>query len=200
MRKILYVLAGVGLLICAAGLHYALPRVSVVQIVGVEVKRVDGEGGTRDVYMLQTQIPDGDRVRVFRNEDAILYLKLNSADLQARAAAFSRGEPLRSVAVRHYGWRIPLLSVFPNAVSAWEVEPGYRHVPVLNILVIAALLTLPLLAWRRLRGRVGVIRTAKPRTGTPPAPEGAPRGPDVEDWLSADQGTSRSQGGGGHDA
>jgi hypothetical protein len=74
------------------GLHYALPRVSVVEVVGVEVKRADAEQGICDVYMIQTQLSGGGDIRVFSNEDAWLYLKFDSATLQARVTGLSRDQ------------------------------------------------------------------------------------------------------------
>jgi hypothetical protein len=203
MRKLIYGALGVALLLGGAGLHYAVPRVSVVQIVGVEVKRVDGETGSRDVYMIQSQDPDTGRVRVFRNEDALLYLKMNSADLQARVTAFSRGEPPRHVAVRHYGWRIPIFSVFPNAISAWVVEPGYRHVPVFNVILLLTLLGVPgLFFWRRRsarkrpvsdQSRAGASTRTSTGTGSGPASTMTDAG-GYDDWSMTDRVTVKTDG------
>lgn len=207
MRKLIYGALGAALLVGGSGLHYALPRVSTVQIVGVEVKRVDGETGSRDVYMIQAQDPDTGRVRVFRNEDALLYLKMNSADLQAEVTAFSRGEPPRHVAVRHYGWRIPILSVFPNAISAWGVDPGYRHVPILNTILLLSLLGIPgLFVLRKARAKPQAPRVGPERAGVhgaTPAPSNTGSG---DDWFMtsrdtgsqapADTGSSADSGGG----
>lgn len=193
MRKLILALAGASFLICGAALHYVIPRVSTVQVVGVEVKRVDGESGSRDVYMIQTQDPQSGDVRVFRNEDALGYLKLDSADLQARAAALSRGEPPKTVAVRHYGWRIPLLSLFPNAISVREVSPDHRS-PSLSgmaVVLLIALIGVPgALLWRRRRsGRVA----APPSAGA--GSEGSVPGPGPNaDWLTSSRMTG-SEGG-----
>lgn len=207
MRKLIYAAVGAGALVAAAGLHYAIPRVSTAQIVGVEVKRVDAETGTRDVYLIQAQDPETQRVRVFRNEDALLYLKLSSADLQARATALSRGEELRTAAIRHYGWRIPVLSVFPNALSLKEVEPGYRHRPVLWPLMLVTLgVGAGFVTWR-LRKRKKVAGPAfsagsgPDRSGTR-APGGAASTDDaaVSAWLSSDDRRTGGSGDGGSDA
>lgn len=210
MKKLIHAVLGLGILTGAAGLHYAIPRVSTAQIVGVEVKRVDGETGSRDVYIIQAQDAETERVRVFRNEDALLYFKLNSADVQARATALSRGEPLRTVAIRHYGWRVPMFSIFPNALSVREVEPGYRHVPVLGPLLLIGFLLVPAgLIWRA-RKRKKVLGSGRVETGRSAA---GPR-PDSDEtmsWLAADDrrtgapgpgsdGGSGSDGGGGSDA
>jgi len=210
MRKIIYGALGAALLVGGMGLHYALPRVSTVQIVGVEVKRVDGETGSRDVYMIQAQDPDTGRVRVLRNEDALLYLKMNSADLQAKVTAFSRGEPPRHVAVRHYGWRIPILSIFPNAISAWGVEPGYRHIPVMNVILLLSLLGVPaLFVWRKTRAKPHSRNMEPEQTGVRGVDPSASNPGGGEDWLTTSRVTglhaSRDTGsgtdsGGGSDA
>lgn len=186
MRKLIYAAVGAGVLTAAAGLHYAVPRVSTAQIVGVEVKRVDGDAGSRDVYMIQAQDPDTQRVRVFRNEDALIYLKLNSADMQAKATALSRGDELRTVAIRHYGWRIRMFSVFPNALSVREVEPGYRHVPIVGPLILLAALLLPAgLIWRsRKKKRKAVSSSVPPRSS---GPSSRPDPDDVTSWLASDE-------------
>jgi len=193
MKKLTITLIGAALVFVALGLHYALPRVSLVQVVGVEVKREGADQRTRDVYMIQTQLVDGGAVRVFRNEDAWLYLKFDSANLQARATGLSRDEAVKAVAIRHYGWRIPVLSMFPNAISAWPVEPGYRHIPLFNMAVILMFLSGGFFFWRaavRARARVADAlarrageRTRKAATRTVPPVIDAGH----EDWLLRDR-------------
>lgn len=196
VRKLLLAIAGASFLTCGAALYYVLPRTSTVQIVGVEVKRVDGESGSRDVYMIQTQDPRSGGVRVFRNEDALIYLKFDSADLQARAAALSRGEPPKTVAIRHYGWRIPLLSVFPNALSVREVGPDHRPSPLTTagLALLVLLFAVPgALLWRRGRSRHGETPTM-----TAPHGEGddhaAPGQDAPSDWLSTNRQTGPGPG------
>ncbi len=143
MKKILTVrntLIALPVLILIAALHYSLPQVDVVRAVGVEIKRVDitegntGENRTRDVYQLQMETLDGEP-RVYRNEDNFLYFKFGSADLQAQVQSFAADKEL--VALRHYGWRLKLFSIFPNALEAWPVEKGYWHFPLFNLIVLA---------------------------------------------------------------
>lgn len=143
MKKILTVrntLIALPALILIAVLHYSLPQVDVVRAVGVEIKRVDvtegdtGKSRTRDVYLLQMETLDGNP-KVYRNEDNFLYGKFDSADLQTQVQSFAADKQL--VALRHYGWRLRLFSTFPNAVKAWPVEEGYRHIPLFNMVVLA---------------------------------------------------------------
>ncbi len=153
------------LLALMAALSYGLPQVDVVRAVGVEIKRVDegvseaGQQRTRDVYQLQMETPSG-QPRVYRNEDNYLYLKFDSASLQAQVQSLAAGKQL--VALRQYGIRIPLFSWFPNAVKVWPVEEGYRHIPVFNILVIMGLGLLGFFGWRKVR-RVSEVRSEQRR-------------------------------------
>lgn len=138
MRNIIYSAISILFLIGAAGLHYYLPQVDVVRVVETEIKRVEIPQGnteqiTRDVYQVQTEFLNG-RPSVYRNEDAFLYLKWNSADLQTRFSSFARSESI--VAVRHYGWRLTFFSMFPNALSVWEVDEDYRHIPLGNLVIL----------------------------------------------------------------
>ncbi len=158
-------------------LHYQLPRTDVVRIVGTEVTRVDvggwpmfwSEPGTsvvagagapanRDVFVIQTIEADGGQ-RVFRNEDTGFwppYLKFDSGDLQAEAADLtSTREAPQWVAVRYYGWRLPMLTVYPNAVSIRPVAgPDVLVIPwvtIVVLLLLAVLFAAAYLRWRRFR-------------------------------------------------
>lgn len=120
---------------------YALPRVSVVQVVATEIKRVDTQNpdasvATQDVYQIQTNRIEDGKPRVFHNEDNWIYLKFDSADLQTLAATAERKDA--AVAITSYGWRVPFLSMFPNAISLKEVDPDYRHIPFFNIVFLTA--------------------------------------------------------------
>lgn len=196
MKRLTITLIGAAIFSAALGLHYTLPRVSVVKVLGVEVKRADAEQGPRDVYMIQSQLSDGGGIRVFRNEDAWLYLKFDSATLQARVTGLSREESVEAVAVRHYGWRIPVLSIFPNAISAWPVEPGYRHIPLFNIAVIGLLFAAVFMIWRAVRRARARVSAALARRAEERAREAASRNiPPVidvghEEWLLRDQPSS----------
>jgi len=150
MRRLATVAKIIAALTLAAALHYALPQVDVVRIVGTDVKRVDSTQQTReetadtdlrtvDVYFILAETSDGD-VRNYRNEDALIYGKFDSSDLHTRARSISQNQA-NIVAIRHYGWRISFLSMFPNAVAVWEVESDYRHLPIFNIIVLGLLVS-----------------------------------------------------------
>ncbi|MGB3455002.1 MAG: DUF1523 family protein [Litorimonas sp.] len=150
-------------------LNYYLPDRDVVQIVGTEVKRIDVgsgapfwdradigtvEGATRDVRFINAQTQSG-RSRVYRNEDTGWgfppYFKFDSGDLTAEAQGLAKQDG-EWVAVRHYGWRIKMFSIFPNATSFKRVSgPDVLLIPWFNIAVIGLLLGLWFLIWRAIR-------------------------------------------------
>lgn len=151
----------VGLLVLAviaAALYYALPSRDVVRLVGTEVRleaetRTAPDGSQQifqdDVYFIKAISSDG-APRVYRNEDNGWYLKFDSSNLDAKATNLvsTRDDP-QWVVVTHYGWRIPLLSMYPNATSL-EPAAGPDAVPFpwLNIIVIALIVLVVLVVWR----------------------------------------------------
>lgn len=166
---------GIVLLLLVAGfLHYSLPSRDIVRVIDTEVARMDvtttdayGEEivRTRDVRFIEAVWPDGSP-RVYRNEDTGWgwppYLKFDSANLHAEAQSMaSTAEDPKWVIVTHYGWRIPVLSMFPNALSIRPAEgPDQVLVPWVNIVLIALLVIGALVLRRfvliglaRLRGR-----------------------------------------------
>lgn len=155
-------------LFCAAVLlNYYLPSHDVVQVVSTDVKRMDinkgspfwdrqdagtEENTTRDVRFIYSVRPNG-KERVFRNEDTgwsfPFYFKFDSSDLAARAQNFSRSNEDNWVVVKHYGWRIRLFSIFPNAVEIEEVDgPDARIIPWFNIVLLSLLAIAIFLIWR----------------------------------------------------
>jgi hypothetical protein len=41
------------------------------------------------------------------------------------------------VSITHYGWRLPILSIYPNAVAVREVAgPAVRIIPYVNIILL----------------------------------------------------------------
>ena len=131
------------LIISWAVTHYIVPQTDIVRAVGVETKRVDLNGSTvtetglptRDVYFVQTEQIDDQSPMVYRNEDNIFYAKWNSADIQARAQSLAADKDI--VTVRHYGWRIPFLSFFPNSLGIKPADEGQSGTPYLFYIVLA---------------------------------------------------------------
>lgn len=140
-------------------LHYTLPQREVVRIIDAYEKRMDvstnslfwaepdagtTKQDTRDVRFIDTIHEDGS-VLVFRNEDTGFgwppYFKFDSSNISAEAKELvsTKAAP-QWVAVRHYGWRNELFSVFPNATSLRPVEgPNVTFFPWFNTIFFVVL-------------------------------------------------------------
>ncbi len=173
MRYVKWAAIAVVVAVVAAFLHWSLPGRDVVRIVGTDVRRsgvettTDGQRtlATRDIRFISGITPRG-RARVYRNEDTDFgwppFFKFDSANLAARAQdAISTEENPNWMIVTHYGWRVPMISAFPNAVSIRPADgPGQRLIPWFNIIVLS-LLAVAVFAVRRQilkllsRGRAG---------------------------------------------
>jgi len=161
------------LLIGAVLIHYYLPQRDIVKVVDTEVKRMDINKGSpfwdrsdtgteervsRDVRFISTVRPNGKTV-VYRNEDTgwsfPFYLKFDSSDLSAKAADLKSEGPEGSeqwVAVTHYGWRIRLFTIFPNATKIRPVKgPDVVLIPWFNIVFLLAVFLLLFWLWRKVR-------------------------------------------------
>jgi len=170
MKWIKRIFVGLIIIVFAALLHYFLPSRDIVQIVGTDVKRMDignspwwdkpdagtQKQSTRDVRFINAVWPDG-KARVYRNEDTNWsfppYFKFDSGDLSARAQSLANkngGEVW--VAVSHYGWRVKLLSMFPNAYKIRQVSgPDVRLVPWFNIAFLSLLAFIFISIWQMWR-------------------------------------------------
>ncbi|HOZ35224.1 MAG TPA: DUF1523 family protein, partial [Tabrizicola sp.] len=87
----------------------------------------------------------GTSVMVYRNEDTGWfwppYFKWDSSTLQAEAQNLKSDKTNPQwVAITHYGWRLPIFSIFPNAVSIDPVAgPDVTLIPWLNIVILSFL-------------------------------------------------------------
>jgi hypothetical protein len=151
-------------LLVAAVLHYSLPSRDVVRIVGTDVvrkdvQRRDAQGNpvtaTHDVRFIYAKWPGGGD-RVYSNEDTGWgwppYFKFDTADLAGDATDLvSSADAPNWVVVRHYGWRIPVLSMFPNALSIRQASgPDESLLPWFNVLFITLLVLIVLIVRRLL--------------------------------------------------
>jgi len=158
-------------LIVGLFLHYVMPQQDIARVTSTEIIRTDfstfnrmfyaqadagaAENPTRDLRLINTErkatyffglIRGGNETMVFRNEDTGWiyppYFKFDSSDLQAEAAAsISTAQPYEWVIVRHYGWRIRFLSIYPNAVSVRPApSEDYRPFPWINLVIFAVLI------------------------------------------------------------
>lgn len=154
--------------------HYTLPQHDIVRITDTYEKRVDlgGEntlfwsqpeaggptdGVNRDVFFIQATDKNG-KPKVYRNEDTGLwgwppYFKITTANVQASAADLrSTSEKPVWVAVRHYGWRSTVISIYPNALSVRKVDgPDVMIMPWVSIIVFLVLGSVVWAVWSRVR-------------------------------------------------
>ena len=159
--------------IVAAFLHYTLPQRDIVRITGTYNRLTEvganaifyasPDSGTttatvdrRDIRFIEAVFPNG-KVMVYRNEDTGWiwppYFKYDSSNLQAEATNFvsSKDKP-EWVAVTHYGWRMPIFSIYPNAVKVRAVEgPDVQLIPWVSMIVLALLGLVWLMLWRMWR-------------------------------------------------
>lgn len=152
-------------------LQYTLPSRDIVHIVGTDVKRMDiGNSwrswfwasvdagtetkSTRDVRFINVELPNGEPY-VYRNEDTEWswppYLKFDSGNLTAQAQSLAKREKVW-VAVTHYGWRIKIFTIFPNAVKIVEVSgPDAFLIPWFNIIFFVVLAVIVYFIFRAIR-------------------------------------------------
>jgi len=94
-------------LIAVPAYKYGTGRNLTIQVTDKErIVTSDGDGGTRSYYLVFTKDND-----VLINTDSWWYLKFDSSSLQGE---LERG---KTYTVKVYGWRIPLLSSYPNIVK-----------------------------------------------------------------------------------
>ncbi|MFV0301183.1 MAG: DUF1523 family protein, partial [Paracoccus sp. (in: a-proteobacteria)] len=114
---------------------------------------VENQQGQRDVRFIDTVRPNN-KVFVYRNEDTGWiwppYFKYDSANLHAEATNLqSTAADPQWVSITAYGWRLPWLSTYPNAVSIDTVagpNEQPRNWPAMIVLIV--LFMLLLLFWR----------------------------------------------------
>jgi hypothetical protein len=162
MRRVKWAFWIVFWLCVAAMLYYVLPQHDIVRITNTYNRLTtvgtsnawaysSPDSGTeesatsRDIRFIEAAYPDGTSVMVYRNEDTGWvwppYFKYDSSNLQAQAGNLKSGaEAPKWVSVTHYGWRLPFLSIYPNAVALKEVAgPAVQIIPYVNIVILLAL-------------------------------------------------------------
>ncbi len=161
--KIKWVLRIALVLFVGAFLHYTLPQRDVVQIINTYNKNtpigsnwmfysiedtgtgVETTAFIRDIRFIDAVFPDGKSVMVYRNEDTGWfwppYFKWDSSTLQAEAQNLKSDKTAPQwVAITHYGWRMPIFSIFPNAVSVTSVTSAdVTLIPWVNIVILTFL-------------------------------------------------------------
>ena len=163
-RYIKWVLRLLPIVIVGLFLHYTLPQHDIVRITNTYNKQTvigsnwlfysSGDSGAnttttsdtiRDIRYIDAVFPDGESVMVYRNEDTGWvwppYFKYDSSTLQAEATNLKSDKATPQwVSVTHYGWRLPVFSIFPNAVAVNPVSgPDVSITPWVNIVVLTLL-------------------------------------------------------------
>jgi len=131
------VLLLVYVLFCA----YSLPSHIKVHVTGTEVTRMDkelpdGRANTFDVRYVMAEDLDGEP-HMFRNQDTGWgwppYFKFDTGDLAAQANNYAVEGKGEVVLIKYYGFRIRILSAYPNILSMETVSADYQPVPWFTI-------------------------------------------------------------------
>ena len=121
------------ILFCA----YSLPSHIKVHVTGTEVTRKnaesrDGEVRPYDVRYVMAEDLDGGP-HMFRNQDTGWgwppFFKFDSGDIAAQANNYAVDRRDEVVLIKYYGFRIRMLSAFPNIVSMRTVPSDYQAIP-----------------------------------------------------------------------
>jgi hypothetical protein len=124
---------------------WSLPSHDRLRVIGTETRRGDvenseGDMTSRDVRYVMAEDLDGSP-RMFRNEDTGWwppYLKFDSGDVAAQAEIYATDASKPTILVSHYGFRIPVLSAFPNLLHMEVAKPDHQPIPWLTIFVLMA--------------------------------------------------------------
>ena len=125
---------------------YSLPSHIKVHVTGTEVTRKDvedpnGQVRTEDVRYVMAADLDGEP-HMFRNQDTGWgwppYFKFDTGDIAAQAINYSVDGGEDVVLVTYYGFRLRVLSTFPNIISMKTVPADYQAIPWTTIIVLFA--------------------------------------------------------------
>jgi uncharacterized membrane protein len=149
-------------LFVALFLHYVLPQHDTVQITNTYNRLTSvgtnsifysspdvgtNEGDQRDIRFIEARYENG-KVMIYRNEDTGWvwppYFKYDSSNLQAEAGNLKSTDAAPKWAiVTHYGWRLPWVSAYPNAVAVRAASgPDDGVFPWINIMILTVLAAL----------------------------------------------------------
>ncbi|MFZ4542187.1 MAG: DUF1523 family protein [Rickettsiales bacterium] len=115
-----FVLIGIPALIiiglCFTNAPYQWLTQRTVEAVLIKDKQISTESEKKGGKVASTYLIFTDQ-GVFRNDDAGWFMKYNSSDVYGN---LDIGSYYR---MKVYGWRIPILSMYPNIVHVQEVKP-----------------------------------------------------------------------------
>jgi len=143
-------------------LIYFFPRTEIVQLAGTEVKRMDqkmfwGEN-IQDVRFIVARDVGSGETKMFRNQDFIWppYFKFDSGDLSGKVMNLEEFQPKAKVLVTHYGFRVPIFSLYPNATSVQVFSDGSENRPIvfIGVLIASFVMLLYIYIYFRIRKRL----------------------------------------------
>jgi hypothetical protein len=120
---------------------WSLPSTVKVNVTGTEIRRADvqqpdGAMRTNDIRYVTAQDLEG-RPLMFQNTDTGWgwppYFKFDTGDIAAQANNYSVDGQEEVVLVQYYGFRIRMLSIYPNILSMKTVTADYQSVPWFTI-------------------------------------------------------------------
>lgn len=122
MKK--YIILGViGLVLlglCFTSAPYQILTSRTIENVLVKEKQVSTESNKETKLVVSTYLIFTD-AGVFRNDDSFWHFKYNSSDVYG---LLDNGKRYN---LKVYGWRIPILTMYPNIVKATEVKEGEKN-------------------------------------------------------------------------
>lgn len=105
--------------LCFTSAPYQILTSRTIDNVLVKEKQVSTESDKETGLVVSTYLIFTD-AGVFRNDDAFWHFKYNSSDVYGMLDNGKRYN------LKVYGWRIPILTMYPNIVKATEVKEGEK--------------------------------------------------------------------------
>ena len=117
-----FILGFVGIILiglCFTSAPYQLLTSRTVDNVLIKDKQVTTETDKKTNKVISTYLIFTDQ-GVYRNDDSFWHFKYNSSDV------YGLLDKDKHYDIKVYGWRIPILSMYPNIVKATEVKQGEK--------------------------------------------------------------------------
>ena len=117
-----FILGFVGIILiglCFTSAPYQLLTSRTVDNVLIKDKQVTTETDKKTNKVISTYLIFTDQ-GVYRNDDSFWHFKYNSSDV------YGLLDKDKHYDIKVYGWRIPILSMYPNSVKATEVKQGEK--------------------------------------------------------------------------
>ena len=121
MRKY-FIIAAVAVLLlglCFTSAPYQILTSRTIDNVLIKDKQINTETDKKTGLVISTYLIFTDH-GVYRNDDSFWHFKYNSSDVYG---LLDKGKYYN---IKVYGWRIPILSTYPNIVKATEVKAGEK--------------------------------------------------------------------------